>query len=261
MWPYEDYLRLSQKIDLRQHMHKYENTLNRNVQLSPYLFPMRALENGNTKSFESIGICHDDDVAEVAIYISNEMKANLNAPICAMIQKHNKRAVILLASNNKILAASHKAKAYLLWMSVVKKNAIWDYKKFMLRRWGEWACNKKKKDALRFNYDIWGNINYGFIGKHVGFSDWELLSGAGVAQTWDNKMTKEEIQEKLMKDGLKGLDDPKDQTAIKIGFDLFKNHKGDLLSILVIDKLEKAYLKGEAISVEECNLNHYKSFY
>ncbi|WP_449018615.1 polymorphic toxin type 44 domain-containing protein [Prevotella sp.] len=37
-----------------------------------------------------------------------------------------------------------------------------------------------------FFYDLWSNIHYGFIGKAVGFTEWELTAGAGAVQLKDN---------------------------------------------------------------------------
>lgn len=36
-------------------------------------------------------------------------------------------------------------------------------------------------------YDIWSNIHYGFVGRFVGFTEFELINGAGYAQICDNK--------------------------------------------------------------------------
>jgi len=230
--------------DMQQRQHQYNDIL------GWHLKSYKNTLNWESRS-KSIDVCHDDDVTEVARFISNEMKTNLNNTICAEISKHNKRAI-------QFLSAAHKVNAYTLWKSVVEKNAIWDHKPYILIRWGDWTCSKKKNGALKFFHDIWSNIHYGFLGVHVGFTESELLHGAGVAQWKDHEL--ESVIAKISKGGLKGLDDPEDQTAIKIGFDLYKNHKNNLLSELIIEKIEIAYLMKEPIHVEECMLNHYKGY-
>ena len=247
----------------RQHMEEYETMLrhglNHDILFRQHMMPYEATLNRQANLYNMVKSCKESNVTEVAIYISNEMKANLNSPICAMIRKHNERAAAFLSISQKALGISHKVKAYYLWYNAVKKNAIWDYKPFILMRWGDWTCNKRK-NALKFFHDIWANIHYGFIGIHVGFLEEELLSGAGLAQTRDAEMTEDEIKERFMKGGLKGLDDPQDQTAIKIGCDLYKNHKGNIYSALILEKLEEALRKGEDISIVKCSIEYHQSF-
>ncbi|RDU58770.1 hypothetical protein CQA53_11900, partial [Helicobacter didelphidarum] len=94
-------------------------------------------------------------------------------------------------------------------------------------------------------YDIWSNIHYGYIGKAVGFSEIELLSGAGVAQVASNiARIKKDIQEttnntngflnnlsntwKILSDSNicdsgKYCDDIQDNESIRIGMRMFDN--------------------------------------
>ncbi|RDU58964.1 hypothetical protein CQA53_11710, partial [Helicobacter didelphidarum] len=69
-------------------------------------------------------------------------------------------------------------------------------------------------------YDIWSNIHYGYIGKAVGFSEIELLSGAGVAQDGCPSITS-------------FCDDPKDSEAIKLGFEIYDNYKENIQSLSI----------------------------
>ena len=250
MQPYEKEQRFLQNNDtLRRHIQPYLGTLNQKAQLSPFLSPLQASKKG---------VCEDEDVAKVARFIVNEMKLNKSSLISMEILRYNNIAAKAAAA---AVIVANKVAAYELWISVVKNNAIWDHKMRIRTVYGEWTCNKKRKEALKFYYDIWSNIHYGFIGKYVGFSEFELLQGPGVAQVKDNNMPMKEVLEKIWKGhSFRELDHPKDQTAIKIGFDLYKNHKDGLMSYIIIEKLVDAYLKKEPINIEKCCLNHQKGF-
>ena len=74
------------------------------------------------------------------------------------------------------------------------------------------------------------NIHYGFIGKAVGFTEWELTAGAGVAQlkdnnrnlgAWVSQYIQNRIRELWDADFLAAFDDASDNEAIKIGFRLW----------------------------------------
>ncbi len=69
-----------------------------------------------------------------------------------------------------------------------------------------------------YYYDIFSNIHYGFIGLEAGFSEDNLLDAAGLAQTGKPLQT-------LFTDPTGDwslLDDPRDQVAIKIGMQLYR---------------------------------------
>lgn len=74
------------------------------------------------------------------------------------------------------------------------------------------------------------NIHYGFIGKAVGFTEWELTAEAGVAQlkdnnrnlgAWVSQYILNRIRELWDADFLAAFDDASDNEAIKIGFRLW----------------------------------------
>ena len=71
-------------------------------------------------------------------------------------------------------------------------------------------------DDYGYDRDIWGNIHYGFIGAALGFTQFELLVGAGFAHGRQHAFTLDQFQS--------NFDDPKDQSAIKMGIDLYNNH-------------------------------------
>jgi len=116
-----------------------------------------------------------------------------------------------------------RIQAYLNWIYLVGPGKPWDHKAIMKGRFGEWTLDDVTK--YLFNFDIWSNIHYGYVGSACEFSEWELLSGAGAGQVyarttppgyWDRRLT--ELGDV---DFLAAFDDPDDQEAIKIGIGLW----------------------------------------
>lgn len=54
-------------------------------------------------------------------------------------------------------------------------------------------------------YDIWSNIHYGYVGKGVGFTGFELITGQNMG-------------------GIAGRTDPFDQETVQLGIDLWDLH-------------------------------------
>ena len=100
----------------------------------------------------------------------------------------------------------------------------------------EWTCDKENQ--MLYNYDIWSNIHYGYVGLAVGFNEWELKNAAGAAQISDNTVPKDKDKGEFDRlDFLASFDDPKDQEAIKIGFRLFDDYKLNIKSEHLLKEL------------------------
>lgn len=151
-------------------------------------------------------------VMETAKYISDEIKKNIKSifvkELISLISGYNQvqnvqkqaidkmtligKALIMSCPTyspvaNKITdKVSGRIKAYSKWKGLVSKNGKWDHKNEILRlqKTLEWACDSTTE--LKFMYDIWSNIHYGFVGRYVGFTEFELINGAGYAQVRDN---------------------------------------------------------------------------
>jgi Bacterial toxin 44 len=63
---------------------------------------------------------------------------------------------------------------------LVKGDGIWDHKSTIRGTWGQWS--KDKTTGIKYNFDIWSNVHYGYVGKACGFPDGILLDFAGAAQ-------------------------------------------------------------------------------
>jgi RHS repeat-associated protein len=92
-----------------------------------------------------------------------------------------------------------------------------------------------------FDYDVPGNIHYGWVGRMATWRDWLLHFGADWAQVGLGGM-------------LKGKgDDPKDKVAVDIGEDLADNGGGDICSPVLAHKNELRLGPNEC---EACNFEY-----
>jgi hypothetical protein len=70
-----------------------------------------------------------------------------------------------------------------------------------------------------YYYDIWSNIHFGYVGSAAGFTESELLDGAGAEQIIST-LIGGGLPEKTT-EGLRGWDDEPDRVSVKTGIALF----------------------------------------
>lgn len=232
-------------------------------------------------------------VMETATYICNEIKTNVKSVFAKELiyllshfdqaQNAQKQALDKMTPLGKVLIMSGPAyspvvnkaadkisgriKAYSKWKGLVAKDKIWDHKRMILQKQNslKWACDNKTE--LKFMYDIWSNIHYGFVGRYVGFTEFELVNGAGFAQLGDNnrpigQWLKQYVKNRLVDFGdadiLGGFDDAEDTQAIKIGFSLFKKF-GRAPELLkpqdIINEIMLFYHNHKPLHVEKCEFH------
>lgn len=206
-------------------------------------------------------VCQYDDVILVADYIEDEMLKNRFSEIVKKTAKYNDDFV-----NGKpedlVKRVKNKYEAYKLWAGLVGKGCDWDYKSKIQNDYEDWSCNKKGKTSLKFYFDIWANVHYGYVGKCAGFTEFELLNGDGVAQLKDNNKSLDswDTWEDYLKniigdldegDILGGFEDPADQQAIKVGFALYDSFSNMTVDRL-ITKLIMKYYSGKPIHIVKC---------
>ncbi|PCK06696.1 MAG: hypothetical protein COA42_17115 [Alteromonadaceae bacterium] len=157
------------------------------------------------------------NVEKLVEYIELEMTKNSKSSAANQIREKNSETLGLYD-------------AMVLWKSKVGNRKPWDHKGHIKNTYGEWASDSET--STQYNYDIWSNLHYGYVGRHVGFSEWLLKAGAGYAQLsagtspsgyWGRRFSKLGDA-----DFLAAFDDPKDLAAIDIGSKLWVNNKSNI---------------------------------
>jgi len=123
------------------------------------------------------------------------------------------------------MAISTNTAAFLMWAENVMQDGAWDHKPYIRSHFTPAVSDgdqvwHRYEDWLYF-YDIWSNIHYGFVGAACGFTESELLDGAGWEQigsdlarfSWPNGTPGVE--------GMRRFDDPSDRASIAIGMRLY----------------------------------------
>lgn len=129
--------------------------------------------------------------------------------------------------------------ALLEFGKLVNTNAAWDYKKDILPLYGEWSLDAPQ--GVWYKYTVWANIHFGYIGRHIGFSEDELLDGAGLARAhFELGESGVAIVAHCLDGGqLRDYDQPEDQAAIRVGMNLWKQHQGGVTVENIIDSMRR----------------------
>jgi RHS repeat-associated protein len=169
-------------------------------------------------------------VSEVVVWlICDEMLPNAQSDIASEIGVSNSVArwgvVPSLWAYRKtgnwwmlMAMADPKLQAYLKWKNMVQLGADWDHKKDVRERFGDWS--RDDATGYLYNYDVWSNTHYGYVGRRAGFTATELKAGAGVAQITDH--TSDPSYWRTW------FDEPYDQAAIQIGIELYDTYQLDV---------------------------------
>jgi hypothetical protein len=116
------------------------------------------------------------------------------------------------------------------WM--VRQNGPWDPKPYIKANFE--AGVSQRIGSYWYNYDIWGNIMFGYLGIAGGFSESELLNGAGLEQigsdTWYAARYLDPCLLPRPRYGSRAApllwtwDHPEDRLAAKMGMRLWETH-------------------------------------
>jgi len=107
---------------------------------------------------------------ELVLYILSEILKNAQSEIAKDIRTKNSETLGFY-------------EAAIKWKSMVGNRRPWDHKAYIQRTYGTWSIDRLTR--TQYNYDIWSNLHYGYVGKSVGFSEWTLKSGAGYGKNMD----------------------------------------------------------------------------
>jgi hypothetical protein len=166
-------------------------------------------------------------VTTLIAYIHGELTTNVVSPSAARLRRLlGPSLTSYIPSIGPVIGAGRRAEAYRLWVSLVRSGAPWDHKPHLSSTYGNWSEDATHR--REYFFDIWSNLHYGYIGKSVGFSQWELLNGAGAAQVADGTNPPGYWGRRTERIGdadfLAAFDDPKDQAAIRVGINLWNTH-------------------------------------
>jgi len=149
-------------------------------------------------------------------------------------------------------AAFEKSAAYIDWAGQVMPRGPWDHKRFIVEDFGF----RENVDGQIYTHDTWSNIHYGYIGKALGFTDDELLYGAGSAQLLDEAVggfSNSEYNAYLLSGNALAtyLDNGNDPAFIQFGIYLWDNYHETLT---VPTFLEELSTSGLSIGIENENI-------
>jgi Bacterial toxin 44 len=173
-------------------------------------------------------------IVDVATFIAGEMTKNAASTVTKTIAGYLADGAIL-----------HPLKFYdacQLWKAWVGNRRPWDYKRFLRSTYGEWSADSVS--GYSYNFDIWSNVHYGYVGRAAGFSAWTLKAGAGAAQQaagtspdgyWSRRF--DTIGDA---DFLAAFDDPKDQVAIEVGVGLWETYALAMTLTNLLDSVRAA---------------------
>jgi RHS repeat-associated protein len=171
------------------------------------------------------------DIPPVVKFISDEIKKNAQSS-----------EVSKLDSLNHHISVEDKVTALTVWAEKVTYKHDWDHKQTIR----DFEKNAGRDPEFQFagtkeyKFDTWSNIHYGFVGKEAGFTDAELLDGAGAAQYLEDvKKNKDPVADPSV-EGLRKYDQPQDRVTIQIGIDLWREYGSDLKPADIIWAIEHA---------------------
>jgi hypothetical protein len=202
-------------------------------------------------------------------YIVQEINTNVKSNIVKKMKKYNAFNVSKCVAdwrkepflNRVLLSVSRSANctdqmlhsktmALLLWTEKVAQDRDWDHKPYILKTFNF----KNLKEPPKFHtlsdfvyyHDIWSNVHYGYVGTATGFSESELLDGAGLEQIGTDLLIRSKLPQNTAK-GLRGFDGPSDRISVSIGIELYNK---DPNNIKVSDVLEKIRIAGNKLRRE-----------
>ncbi|MFI7209833.1 fibronectin type III domain-containing protein [Micromonospora maritima] len=154
----------------------------------------------------------------VLTYIYKEMYNNARSDAASDLES-------LLNSGNALEVIA----GYAMWADLVWPEHVWDHKPAIATYIG---AGKDTRDGYGYRYhitgmsyevyyDIWSNIHYGYVGRRVRFSEWELQTGAAPI----------------------GVQDPGDVRSISIGAKLWNTY-GWTLTRANVDSAVRANVAG-----------------
>jgi hypothetical protein len=127
---------------------------------------------------------------------------------------------------SSLLSFADRLRAYDIFKNLVGTGKIWDHKNPVLELSGNQYWSVDNITGKSYKYEAWSNMHYGYIGRLAGFSEYELLNGAGLAQ--DKKGFDDLANISTTSLPFAIFDDPLDQNAVREGFKLYEKYKNGI---------------------------------
>jgi len=152
---------------------------------------------------------------DITAWLDSLMRFNASSPDLAEILFDNEDAALAASRFDRIGAAGFKKAAYKKFIAMVDYRKPWDLKdQYDLAELKSASCPSSNcKQYLTicnkcYQFDVPGNIHYGFLGHRAGFTLEELMYGASGAQ----------ILHDIKSFSFPHLDPPQDTNAITVGW-------------------------------------------
>jgi hypothetical protein len=143
------------------------------------------------------------------------------------------------------------------WRNIVGYGKPWDHKPCIFAETGDTAFYLDR--MLKFRFDIWSNVHYGFVGRAIGFPTKLLIDGAGFAQARNDGVPNSEISRKASQGKLYEFDHPEDTAAIKLGTSLWSRYGAGLTKEQLEDEILKTGFKIERSKTSKTEIKEYKN--
>lgn len=216
---------------------------------SIYVKSTKAVTASNKEMERQVRIAacdYKDGAIQVAQYIVDEIQTNVNSPVAHRMRYHLTGELsnqlkkvfdkadasitqISKQTGHPIAGANHRSRSKItaaeLWIGQVNTKKPWDHKLKIREKfkhvavhrplpsdqWSETFYHKYKE--YDYYLDIWSNIHYGYVGRSIGFTANELLTGSNISQ-YVSDAVRLEISGDTMDD----------KTAIEIGIELYEKY-------------------------------------
>jgi len=134
-----------------------------------------------------------------------------------------------------------KVEAFAIFGYMVRQGGPWDPKPDIGKDYGF----SQQIGDYWYYYDIWGNIMFGYLGTAAGFSESQLLEGAGLEQIGSSTgyaIHKRDSSYLPRREpgvsGLRAWDDPVDQVTTQIGINLWNAYNLNVTPMNIIQEIK-----------------------
>jgi RHS repeat-associated protein len=194
---------------------------------------------------EPLGLVWDPPVVK---WIHEQMIANAQGGVVPWLSVLNEAMV----PGMDPVPVQAKMNAYAIFGWMVRPGGQWDPKDYIRKNYYAWTSHKIAD--YWYYYDAWGNIMFGYLGTAAGFSEFELLNGAGLVQVPTdiiNTITRRDlgclpIARPWYNSHIPwAWDHPEDRVTSKIGIRLWKTFNINVQMHHIIEAVVEAGEKGE----------------